>query len=139
MKKAIVTGILVKKNEEYLLIKKQDGIGPYPGTYLTPGGYVEENERIDTAALRELFEETGISVKNLKRIFFDDDFTGNWKNEKVHLIMLLYTADYDSGDIKPAVGNDDKLLEIKWFSIEEIKKLPLSPPLKKLFEVLYIL
>ena len=37
MKKVVVTGVLVKNDkEEYLLVKKPKGVGPYAGTYLTP-------------------------------------------------------------------------------------------------------
>ena len=133
MDKSVVTGILVKNAEnKILLVKKPDTIGPYPGTYLTPGGGVKINESVDEAAIRELYEETGVKVTNLTRVIFDDDMTENWQGIKKHFIMLLYTADYISGGLKPTIGDDDNLEVIKWFSRDELKNLKLSPPLKKL-------
>lgn len=45
---------------------------PYKGLYNFVGGKVEENEPNDDAAYRELFEETGISTKDIKLDHFMD-------------------------------------------------------------------
>jgi len=131
--KLIVTGVLVKNLAgKFLLVKKIDNVGPYAGMYLTPGGVVERGEHIDDTALRELYEETGVKVINLRRVYFDDDITEDSKGEVRHLIGLLYTADYASGDLMPALGNDDTFDVVGWFSVEEMQAMPLSPPVKKL-------
>lgn len=133
--KSVVTGILVSNDSgQLLLVKKRDEVGPYKGTYLTPGGGVNDGEPVDEAALRELYEETGVRVRNLKRAFFDDDVTENWQGEPRHYIMLMYTADYVSGDLQPTEGDDDNLEVIKWFTEDELRRLPLSPPLVKLLK-----
>lgn len=133
LKKSVVTGVLVKNSDnQLLLVKKPDGVGPYAGTFLTPGGGVNTSEPADDAALRELYEETGVKVENLQRVFFDDDVTDNWQGIPRHYIMLMYSADYVSGNLQPTEGDDDNLAVIKWFTLEEIKSLDLSPPLKKL-------
>lgn len=137
MDKVVVTGILVKNTEgKVLVVKKADGVGPYPGTYLTPGGGVEDGESVDAAVRRELYEETGVRATNLRRVLFDDDVTGNWRGEIKHFIMLIYTGDYVSGDLKPTAGDDDHLVDIRWVTPQELKSLPLSPPLTKLLAVL---
>ena len=45
---------------------------PYKGLYNFVGGKVEKNETNDDAAYRELFEETGISKKDIKLDHFMD-------------------------------------------------------------------
>ena len=133
VEKSVVTGILVRDAEgKVLLVKKSDGRGPYAGMYLTPGGGVEDGEPVDVAALRELYEETGVKVNNLKRVYFDDGITANWEGIQKHFIDLLYTADYVSGDLKPTEGNDDDFEVIGWFSASKLKTMALSPPLEKL-------
>lgn len=137
MEKVVVTGILVKNNVgKVLLVKKKDGVGPYAGMYLTPGGGVKTGEPAGVAVQRELYEETGVKAKNIRRVLFDDDVTENWKGEKKHFIMLLYTGEYVSGDLKPTEGDDDDLEVIKWFAPEELSTIPLSPPLQKLLAVI---
>lgn len=137
MQKSVVTGILVKNEEgKVLLVKKPDGVGPYAGTYLTPGGGVETGESIDEAVQRELYEETGVKATNIRRVLFDDAVTENWNGEKTHYIMLLYTGEYVSGDLKPTANDDDNLEVIKWFSPSELNAIPLSPPLQKLLAVI---
>lgn len=133
MNKSVVTGILVKNPEgKILLVKKREGVGPYPGTYLTPGGGVNTGESADQAVRRELYEETGVKAANIRRVLFDDDVTENYRGEQTHYIMLLYTGDYVSGDLRPTEGDDDKLEVIRWFTPQEAAALPLSPPLQKL-------
>lgn len=137
MDKTVVTGILVKNAEgKILLVKKRDGVGPYAGTYLTPGGGVKNGESVDDAVQRELYEETGVKAENLRRVLFDDDVTENWKGDKTHFIMLLYTGDYVSGDLRPIENDDDKLEIIRWFSPSDLAGMPLSPPLQKLLAVI---
>jgi 8-oxo-dGTP diphosphatase len=133
--KSIVTGVLINNSKgKYLLVKKSDKVGPYPGTYLTPGGGVNTGELVDNAALRELYEETGVEVKNLKRVFFDEDVTENWQGVKRHYIMLMYPAEYVSGALRQTEGNDDKFEDVNWFSIDDLRKMNLSPPLVKLLK-----
>jgi 8-oxo-dGTP diphosphatase len=128
--KSVVTGVIVRNaKDQILLVKKAHNHGPYAGTYLTPGGGVNDGEPVDEAALRELYEETGVRVRNLKRAWFDDDVTEDWQGHKKHFIGLIYTADYASGDLKPTAGNDDEFEAVGWFSVEQLKSMPLAPPL----------
>lgn len=47
MNKSIVCGVLVKKCNTYLLVRKPPHVGPYAGKWITPGGHVEMGESID--------------------------------------------------------------------------------------------
>jgi 8-oxo-dGTP diphosphatase len=133
----IVTGVFVKKSDNtYLLVKKADNVGPYNGTYTPSGGHLNPGERIDDAALRELYEETGVRVTNLKRVYFDDAITEDWAGDMRHFIGLLYTADFVSGDLQPTAGNDDVFDDVNWFSVQQMSQLALSPPVIKLLMIL---
>jgi dATP pyrophosphohydrolase len=51
--------------DKKILLLKRGPTAPYnPNNYCFPGGTVEENESLEYAASRELYEETGIVVEN---------------------------------------------------------------------------
>lgn len=136
----VVTGVLVKNDhDQYLLCKKPSGVGPYPGMWLTPGGGLDENESLDECARREVFEETGVTVRNLQRIYFDDFVTKNWRGNVVHFVAVLYTADYETGTLGSQPGDDDVMAEIRWFKADELSQLPLNPPLKRFLTSLQLI
>ena len=54
-------GILIKRGEEYLLIKR--AAEPDKGLWTIPGGLVEVGERVKEAAVREAREETGLEAR----------------------------------------------------------------------------
>jgi ADP-ribose pyrophosphatase YjhB (NUDIX family) len=70
MKKLNLIVVFDKKMEKALFcIRAKE---PYKGMYNFVGGKVEEGEENDEAAYRELFEETGISSKDIKLDHFMD-------------------------------------------------------------------
>lgn len=70
MKKLNLIVVFDKKMDKALFcIRAKE---PYKGMYNFVGGKVEEDEENDEAAYRELFEETGISSKDIKLDHFMD-------------------------------------------------------------------
>ena len=59
--------IVVNEKKEILLVK-QFRPGIKTNTYELPGGMIEKKEKAEQTAKRELFEETGIYKKKLKKI-----------------------------------------------------------------------
>ena len=57
--------ILIIRNEKIVLVKRKNP----PHGWAIPGGYVDEGESIEHAAIREAKEETGLDVE-LKRLFY---------------------------------------------------------------------
>ena len=61
----IRAGIVLIENDKVVLIERFRSRVHY---YVFPGGGVEEGERPEVAALREMKEETGLTVRILKRV-----------------------------------------------------------------------
>ena len=93
-----------------LLIKR--GGHPYINRWAFPGGFVERDEPCETAARRELEEETGIKNIPLRQLVTvsTPDRDPRWRN-----IGVIFYAKVD-GDIK-ASGSDDAA-EAKWFDFK---------------------
>ena len=80
--------------------------------YALIAGFVEPGETIEEAVHREVKEEVGINIKNLK---YQRSQPWPFPNS----LMLGFTAEYDSGEIKV---DGDEILKAKWFKKEEITR-----------------
>lgn len=60
-----VDAILVSFDKTVLLIER--GKDPYKGKWALPGGFIDMDESLETACLRELQEETGIVINEVKQ------------------------------------------------------------------------
>ena len=82
--------------------------------FSTLAGFVESGEKLEEAVHREVFEEVGIHVKNL-RYFASQP----WPFP--HSLMVGFLADFDSGDI--AVDGKE-ILEADWFAPDKLPNIP---------------
>ncbi len=118
--------VIVKKNNRVLLGKRINAHGQ--GTWALPGGHLEWGETVLDCARRELTEETGISLKNLKSGPHTNDI---FKTENKHYITLYVIADHARG--KPRLMEPEKCAAWQWFdwdALPEPRFLPLSNLLK---------
>ena len=100
--------IVAISNDDKLLMAKHsyhDNI-----RYALIAGFVEPGEAIEEAVHREVLEEVGIKNKNLKYMK-----SQSWPFP--NSLMLGFTAEYESGDIKV---DGDEILKAKWFKKDEI-------------------
>ena len=58
--KLTVDGIILK-NQKILLIRRKNP--PFKDKWALPGGFVEYDEKVEDAIIREVFEETGLKTK----------------------------------------------------------------------------
>ena len=91
----IGVAVIIVKNGEVLLGKRRNSHGE--GAWALPGGHLEWNESITECALREVFEETGLIVKNIKHAAFTNDV---FTKEEKHYVTLFVTAEYVSGEVQ---------------------------------------
>ena len=119
------------KRRVILLGQKPAGKGPYPNTWHIPGGGIEiEKEDCEEAILREIKEETGLVVKNLKKIAWDTDIEPNKYNIPAYYIFLQYICDFTGGEIM----SGDDIEHLEWVKKSDLEKYKLNKPTKKLFK-----
>jgi len=85
-----VVGAVIQKNSSILLLKrpKDDFMG---GIYELPSGKVEENEPLDEALYREVEEETGLKVKEIKKYLghFDYESKSEGKTRQFNFVVTV--------------------------------------------------
>ena len=127
MKSRVVAVALIKKDDQILLGKKPPGKGPYPNTWHIPGGGVNLGEETcEEALIREIKEETGLIVKNLKKVSWDTDVEPDKNREPTYYIFLQFSCDYESGEL---VAGDD-MQHFEWADIDKFSKYNLNRPTK---------
>jgi 8-oxo-dGTP diphosphatase len=122
--------VFIMKDHNVLLGKRKMSHGD--GTWALPGGHLEFNEAIEDCATREVFEETGLLIKNIRYGAFTNDIFS--ENEK-HYVTLFVVSEYDHGI--PELKEPDKCHEWGWFSLSDLpspKFLPLENLLKQGFD-----
>lgn len=93
-----------------LLVKR--GNKPYKGKWCLPTGFAETNESIGEAALRELFEESGIQGKIINLVDVDSVTSRHYGD----LTFITYEVEQTGGVLQPG----DDATDVKYFPIEKL-------------------
>jgi len=106
---AVITAVL--KDDKILLAHSRN----FPkDLYSIIAGFVEPGENLEECVKREIKEEVGIEVKNIKYLTSQP-----WPFP--NSLMIGFTAEYDSGEIK--VDNVE-ITDAGWFSLHDLPQLP---------------
>lgn len=102
---------IINDKNEVLLIMKKRGVGE--GKWNAPGGKVRKGESLEQAAIREIFEETGIKVSNLVSKGFLEFIAGD--KPEIESRCHIFIAREFSGELI-----ESEEAQPKWFSISSL-------------------
>jgi len=114
---------LIRKGDEYLL---QDRIKKDWKGFTLPGGHVEPGESIVDAVIREMKEETGLTVENPKLCGVKQFPIGGGR-----YLVFLFVADRFSGEVTSSEEGT-----MHWVKKEDLAKVNLVNDFYELLEVM---
>lgn len=91
----IGVSVIIKKGNKVLIGKRKNIRAS--GTWGFPGGHLEFRESFEKCIKREVMEEAGIKIKNIKFQTLTNDIH---PKEKTHYVTLFFISDYDSGKVR---------------------------------------
>ena len=103
--------VLVNKGDKILLARHAQRNTVF---YSCLAGFIEAGESAEHAVAREIEEEVGIKVKNIK-------YRGSQSWPFPDQLMLAFTAEYESGEIKK---QEDEIADAQWFDRSDLPTTP---------------
>ena len=117
-------------NKKILLVKHADY-----NKWLQPGGHIEEDEIPEEAAIREVYEETGIKITLLGEHFPREDdlirplgIQCNRKPNGDRHIDILYVGRPNNPEAPIKLNSES--MDAGWFSRHELDEMPVFPDIK---------
>ncbi|MBN1362395.1 MAG: NUDIX hydrolase [Sedimentisphaerales bacterium] len=95
-----------------LVNRKRD---PYQGHWATPGGFIEMDEELEDAVVRELREETGLTGVPLEQMRTFGTVGRDPRGRQITVVFLGVIQGK-----QPAVKGGDDAAEARWFEIDHL-------------------
>lgn len=117
---------IILQDHKVLMGKRKNAHGE--GCWAFPGGHLEHGESIEECARREVKEETGLNVQNIRIETFTNDI---FVEEEKHYITIFIVCEYESGELQ--LNEPHKCEEWVWVEWNEFPE-PLFLPVKNLLK-----
>lgn len=106
-------GVIVFKNNKILVQQRTGSHGAE--SWAPPGGHLDPGESFEDTARREVREETGLEIKNIRFGTVTNDI---FPEENKHYVTIWMLSDWASG--KEQITEPNKCLQQKWCTFEDV-------------------
>lgn len=120
-------GALIFNNEGKIFLMKSH---KWKGKYVIPGGHIKLGETIEEALKREVKEETGLKIRDIEFVSWQEFIFGKSFWKKRHFIFLDYACKATSKLVKL----NSEAQEFVWVQVEKALKLPVEPYTRRAIE-----
>lgn len=126
MEPRVGIGVFIIRDGKFLMGHRKGSHGS--GTWSIPGGHMEFGESFEDTAKREVMEETGMVIKNVRFGAVTNDF---FKSDNKHYVTVWVLSDWS--EIEPSITEPDKFIDQEWIDVNNIPE-PLFLPWYELLE-----
>jgi len=113
-------GVFIARDGKFLMGHRIGSHGS--GTWSIPGGHMEFGESFEQTAMREVMEETGMVIKNVRFAAVTNDF---FESDNKHYVTIWVMSDWNANE--PHITEPDKFIDQEWIDVDGIPE-PLFLP-----------
>lgn len=124
----VCANVFIRKDSKYLLMKRSPDKKYAPNRIHPFGGKLDPNENPYVGAVREIKEEIGVNINNLKLEAVILELTDE-KDLPVNWLIFHFSADYENGEVKTTEEG-----EVVYLSGDEVKNSDLFPSVKSVID-----
>lgn len=106
---------IIQKNSQILLIERKKE--PFKGYLVLPGGFVNEGERVEDAAKREVKEETSLDIVLLEILGV---YSEPGRDPRGYVMSTVFIGEISKVSYKVDAIAQDDAAAIEWLNIEEL-------------------
>ncbi|MEJ2629430.1 MAG: NUDIX domain-containing protein [bacterium] len=120
----VVGAVIFNPQGKILIIRS----AKWGNKYIIPGGHIKPGEKMEAALQREIREETGLPIYDIKLISVKENIPSEKYHKNRHFIFIDYVCKANSS----AVVLNEEAQEYKWIDLRNIEKFDLCGFTKKL-------
>ena len=116
-------GVLVRRLRGRWMLAAIRPAGRPEGLWALPKGQIDDGERGEETALREVFEETGARGRSLGKLG-DVRYWFNWEGERIFKVVSFFLVRYESGKLgEIAEAFRHEVEEVRWLPLEDAPRV----------------
>ncbi len=129
----------IEQDDKILLLRARDSSAASSDGcwYFLPGGHVEHGEPLETALRREILEETGLQIEQIRPAFLREFIAEKHRRRSpemppdLHVIALIFrcqVADGSRENFVPGIDGVRATEDLEWVPKSQLEQLDLRPP-----------
>jgi 8-oxo-dGTP diphosphatase len=126
---AVTVCVLIHRGNSFLLVVRSPSVAYAPNMIGMIGGHVDvispERNVLEAAARREVAEEVGLDLSGVPLTYLESEFFITDSGERQITVTFAATAPSDD---EPYVSAPDELVEVGWWTPDDLEADPRCPP-----------
>ena len=120
-------GAVIVEDGRLLLVRR--GRGAYQDYWAVPGGRQRRGETMREAVIREVGEETGLTV-DVREVVWAGDIMDDGQPPAYHYAVVDFAATPTGGHLEAG----DDAAEVRWVPVDEVRSMRLTPAMSDLLD-----